>query len=92
MKKPYLQRVSWLRIFAYVSVSGCAGTNTGTIQETAGNAFCPYSIRNQNLDLIDNRTDPAIRICAPSAVNARTFVVGRQHGELRVKRMYDGMV
>src|SRR3990172_6372938 len=92
MKKPYLQRVTRLVIIACLSVSGCTGTNTCTIQETAGNAFCPYSIRNQNLDLIDNRTDPEIRICAPSTVNARTFVVGRQHGELRVKRMYDGMV
>jgi hypothetical protein len=92
MKKTYLQRVSWIVIIAYASVSGCAGTNTCSNQETLKNAFCPYSIRNQGLDIADSKTDPSIQLCVPSAVNARTFVVGRQDGELRVKRIYDDMI
>jgi hypothetical protein len=92
MKQKNLQRVSWLVIFAYVSVSGCAGTNTCSNQETLKNAFCPYSIRNQGFDIADNKTDTSIQICEPSTMKARTFVVGKQDGEMRVKRIYDDRV
>jgi len=92
VKKKYLQRVSWVVIFAYVSVSGCAGTNTCSNQETLKYAFCPYSIRNQGIEITDNKTDPLIQLCEPSTMKARTFVVGRQDGELRVKRIYDDRV
>jgi len=92
MKKTYLQRISWLMIFAYVSVSGCAGTNTCSNRETLKNAFCPYSIRNQGIDIADNKAEPSIQLCEPSIMKARTFVVGRQDGELRVKKIYEDTV
>ncbi len=85
-------KVTWVLIVVYLSVSGCANINTCSNRETVNNAFCPYSIRNQGLDIIDNTTEPEIKICMPMAVNARTFVVGKQDGELRVKRMYEDIV
>jgi hypothetical protein len=92
VKKTYMRKVTWVLIFAYLSVSGCAGINTCSDQETVNKAFCPYSIRNQGLDIIDTTTEPEIKICVPLAVNARTFVVGTQDGELRVKSMYEDIV